>query len=158
MSQPNQILVRPQTLVAVRDVKASSAWYQALLGVRSSGDPEHPHRLRYDRLVSGDQLILPNLTDPDKGPCGHGVQLWFEVDDFPWNVPGSWAPRSSRSRTSIRHRNIESCGCEIRTGTWWSWRARTAKPRSGQSNGPQRPPLQRSPGPHELNASAQLAP
>jgi catechol 2,3-dioxygenase-like lactoylglutathione lyase family enzyme len=84
--------VRPQTLVAVRDVKASSAWYQALLAVRSSGDPEHPHRLVYDRLISGDQLILqlhrwddedhPNLTDPDRGPCGHGVLLWFEVDDF----------------------------------------------------------------------------
>jgi catechol 2,3-dioxygenase-like lactoylglutathione lyase family enzyme len=92
MSQPSGIPVRPQTLVAVRDVKASSAWYQALLGVRSSGDPEHPHRLMYDRLVSGDQLILqlhswndedhPNLTDPDKAPCGHGVLLWFEVDDF----------------------------------------------------------------------------
>jgi catechol 2,3-dioxygenase-like lactoylglutathione lyase family enzyme len=92
MSRPNPIPVRPQTLVAVRDVKASSAWYQALLGVRSSTDPEHPHRLVYDRLVSGDQLILqlhrwndedhPNLTDPDKAPCGHGVLLWFEVDDF----------------------------------------------------------------------------
>jgi catechol 2,3-dioxygenase-like lactoylglutathione lyase family enzyme len=92
MSRPNEIPVRPQTLVAVRDVKASSAWYRALLGVGSSGDPEHPHRLIYDRLVSGDQLILqlhrwndedhPNLTDPDKAPCGHGVLLWFEVDDF----------------------------------------------------------------------------
>jgi catechol 2,3-dioxygenase-like lactoylglutathione lyase family enzyme len=92
MSQPNGAPVRPQTLVAVRDVKASSAWYRALLGVRSSTDPEHPHRLIYDRLVSADQLILqlhrwndedhPNLTDPDKAPCGHGVLLWFEVDDF----------------------------------------------------------------------------
>jgi predicted enzyme related to lactoylglutathione lyase len=48
--------------------------------------------LVYDRLISGDQLILqlhrwddedhPNLTDPERGPCGHGVLLWFEVDDF----------------------------------------------------------------------------
>jgi catechol 2,3-dioxygenase-like lactoylglutathione lyase family enzyme len=84
--------VRSQTLIAVRDVKASSAWYQELLGLRSDGDPGHPHRLFYDRLMSGDELMLqlhrwdaeehPNLTGPDQGPHGHGVLLWFEVDDF----------------------------------------------------------------------------
>lgn len=84
--------ITPQTLIAVRDVKASSAWYKTLLGVHSQGDPEHPHRLVYDRLMSGDSLILqlhrwdaedhPNLVDPDRGPHGHGVLLWFEVDDF----------------------------------------------------------------------------
>jgi hypothetical protein len=46
----------------------------------------------YDRLTSDGQLILqlhswndeehPNLVDPGKAPCGHGVLLWFEVDDF----------------------------------------------------------------------------
>jgi hypothetical protein len=84
--------VRSQPLIAVRDVKASSAWYQQLLAVQSFGDPEHPHRLLYDRLMSGDALILqlhswddedhPNLTDREKAPVGHGVLLWFEVDDF----------------------------------------------------------------------------
>jgi catechol 2,3-dioxygenase-like lactoylglutathione lyase family enzyme len=79
-------------LIAVRDVKASSAWYQTLLGVRSGCEPDHPHRLLYDRLLSGDTLILqlhrwdaeehPNLTEPDRAPPGHGVLLWFEVDDF----------------------------------------------------------------------------
>jgi len=83
---------RPQTLIAVRDVKASSRWYQRLLGVRSSGDPDHPHRLFYDRLMSGDSLILqlhrwddenhPNLVNREKAPPGHGVLLWFELDDF----------------------------------------------------------------------------
>jgi catechol 2,3-dioxygenase-like lactoylglutathione lyase family enzyme len=79
-------------LIAVRDVKASSAWYQTLLGVCSGGDPDHPHRLVYDRLLSGDTLVLqlhswddeehPNLMEPDRAPHGHGVLLWFEVDDF----------------------------------------------------------------------------
>lgn len=84
--------VRSQTLIAVRNVKASSAWYQSLLGVRSFGDPEHPHRLMYDRLMSDDSLVLqlhswddedhPNLVDREKAPVGHGVLLWFELDDF----------------------------------------------------------------------------
>ena len=84
--------VRPQTLIAVRDVKASSRWYQRLLGVTTSGDPDHPHRLMYDRLMCGDALILqihrwddedhPNLVNREKAPPGHGVLLWFELDDF----------------------------------------------------------------------------
>ena len=83
-------MIRPQPLIAVRDVKASSAWYQTLLGVR--GGPDHPHRLLYDRLTSGDSLVLqlhawdeedhPNLMGADRAPHGHGVLLWFEVDDF----------------------------------------------------------------------------
>lgn len=52
----------------------------------------HEHRGFYDRLLSGDQLILqlhswddedhPNLVGADAAPHGHGVLLWFEVDDF----------------------------------------------------------------------------
>jgi catechol 2,3-dioxygenase-like lactoylglutathione lyase family enzyme len=92
MKETRQAGVRAQTLIAVRDVKASSTWYQTLLGVRSFGDPGHPHRLVYDRVMSGDVLILqlhswddeqhPNLVDRDRAPPGHGVLLWFEVDDF----------------------------------------------------------------------------
>jgi catechol 2,3-dioxygenase-like lactoylglutathione lyase family enzyme len=83
--------VRPQTLIAVKDVRASSAWYQTLLGLQASAS-DHPHREIYDRLTSGGALVLqihkwdaedhPNLTDADRGPNGHGVLLWFEVDDF----------------------------------------------------------------------------
>jgi catechol 2,3-dioxygenase-like lactoylglutathione lyase family enzyme len=92
MERPTRLAVLPQTLIAVRDVKASSAWYQTLLGVSSNCDPDHPHRLVYDRLLCGDTLILqlhhwddekhPNLVDPDRAPHGHGVLLWFEIDDF----------------------------------------------------------------------------
>ncbi len=90
MAKSKQAPVRAQPLIAVRDVKASSTWYQALLGVESL--PDHPHRLFYDRLMSGDTLILqlhswddeehPNLMGRDKAPVGHGVLVWFEVDDF----------------------------------------------------------------------------
>ncbi|MFL5358117.1 VOC family protein [Archangium sp.] len=75
----------------MKDVKASSAWYQTLLQLHG-GDPDHPHRLFYDRLWSGETLVLqlhlwdaeehPNLMGADRAPHGHGVLLWFEIDDF----------------------------------------------------------------------------
>jgi len=90
MAKSKEAPVRAQPLIAVRDVKASSTWYQALFGLESL--PDHPHRLFYDRLMSGDTLILqlhrwddeehPNLMGRDKAPVGHGVLVWFEVDDF----------------------------------------------------------------------------
>jgi catechol 2,3-dioxygenase-like lactoylglutathione lyase family enzyme len=87
---PNAQRIRPQPLIAVRDVRASSRWYAGLLGVETL--PEHPHRDFYDRVMCDGQLVLqlhawdaeqhPNLIDADKAPPGHGVLVWFEVDDF----------------------------------------------------------------------------
>ena len=80
--------MRPQPLIAVTDVEASSRWYQRLLGCRSAhGGSE------YDRLVSGNTLILQlhgfevahhhgPIGNPADRPYGNGVLLWFEVDDF----------------------------------------------------------------------------
>lgn len=79
--------VRPQPLIAVRNVAASSRWYQRLLDAESGhgGDV-------YERIVVDGELILqlhaweeedhPNLTDRDKAPPGHGVLLWFHVPAF----------------------------------------------------------------------------
>ena len=90
MSTPMKSTIRSQPLVAVHDVRASSRWYQQLLGADSL--PEHPHRDRYDRILAGGELILqlhawdaedhPNLVNADAAPHGHGVVLWFEVQDF----------------------------------------------------------------------------
>ena len=44
--------VRAQPLIAVRDVEASTSWYAR------------------------------HLVNADAVPVGHGVLLWFEVDDF----------------------------------------------------------------------------
>src|SRR4051794_23252847 len=80
--------MRPQPLIAVSDVEASSRWYQDLLGCRSNhGGPD------YEQLVSGGQLILQlhsfradhhhgAIGNPADMPYGNGVLLWFEVDDF----------------------------------------------------------------------------
>ena len=79
---------RPQTLIAVRDVEASSRWYQRLLGLRS--DHGGPH---YERLSSGGELSLQlhsfevehghgRIGDPDTA-LGNGVVIWFgDVSDF----------------------------------------------------------------------------
>jgi predicted enzyme related to lactoylglutathione lyase len=79
---------RSQTLIAVRDVEASSRWYQHLLGLQS--DHGGPH---YERLLSDGTLVLQlhnhetehdhgRIGDPSGEP-GNGVLLWFgEVADF----------------------------------------------------------------------------
>ncbi len=80
--------MRPQPLICVRDVEASSRWYQQLLGCESA----HGGR-EYERLVSNGRLILQlhdwevdhdhgRIGDPQSRPYGNGVLLWFEVDDF----------------------------------------------------------------------------
>ena len=43
--------VRAQPLIAVRNVRASSSWYQQLLGLDTL--PEHPHRAPCTRDASG---------------------------------------------------------------------------------------------------------
>jgi len=82
--------VEAQPLIAVRDVRASSRWYAELLAATSL--PEHAHRDVYDRISRGDRVILqvhawdeedhPSLVDADAAPRGHGVVLWFQLEDF----------------------------------------------------------------------------
>jgi len=84
------VSVEAQPLIAVRDVRASSRWYGKLLAADSL--PDHPHRDFYDRVYSSGRLILqlhawdeedhPNLVNVDAAPVGHGVLLWFKVNDF----------------------------------------------------------------------------
>jgi len=82
--------VQAQPLIAVRDVRASSRWYAELLGADAL--PEHNHRDLYDRISVAGQLVLqlhawdeeqhPNLVNREAARAGHGVLLWFEVNDF----------------------------------------------------------------------------
>ncbi len=91
MSLPTQkSKVEAQPLIAVRNVRSSSRWYTELLGADSL--PEHSHRDVYDRISRSGRLLLqlhawdeenhPNLVNADAAPPGHGVLLWFQVDDF----------------------------------------------------------------------------
>jgi hypothetical protein len=82
--------VRPQTLIAVRNVRGSSRWYRQLL--QAEALPEHEHRDTYDRILCDGQVVLqlhawdeeghPNLVNRGAAPPGHGVLLWFEVNNF----------------------------------------------------------------------------
>jgi catechol 2,3-dioxygenase-like lactoylglutathione lyase family enzyme len=80
--------MRPQPLIAVTDVEASSRWYQRLLGCQSAhGGPE------YERLTYNGALVMQlhrfdvehhhgAIGNPEDRPYGNGVLLWFEIDDF----------------------------------------------------------------------------
>ena len=80
--------MRPQPLICVSDVAASSRWYARLLGGR--GDHEGPE---YCRVYFGDAFVLQlhsfeddhhhgPIGDPADRPYGNGALLWFETDDF----------------------------------------------------------------------------
>lgn len=80
--------MRPQPLICVSDVEASSRWYQRLFGLRSSHGGS-----AYEQLVSAGQLVLQlhsfqvehhhgPIGNPTDKPYGNGVLLWFEVEDF----------------------------------------------------------------------------
>ena len=90
MERESGTYTRPQPLIAVRNVRASSQWYRHLQ--RAEALSEHQHRDIYDRIHYDGQLILqlhawdednhPNLVNPDSVRVGHGVVLWFEVNEF----------------------------------------------------------------------------
>lgn len=112
--------IRPQPLIAVRDVRASAQWYKTLLGATGLAQvSDHDHI--YDRLYAGDRLILqlhswddedhPNLVDREAAPRGHGVLLWFEVGDFDAAVErvrklGAEVLREPHVNPAPRHREI----------------------------------------------------
>lgn len=80
--------MRPQPLICVSDVEASSRWYQRLLGL--SGGHGGP---AYEQLVFEGRLVLQlhsfqvdhhhgAIGNPADKPYGNGVLLWFELDDI----------------------------------------------------------------------------
>lgn len=98
-----------QPLICVRDVEASSRWYQRLLGCQSAhGGSE------YERLVAQGRLVLQlhrwdvehhhgPIGNPDLKPYGNGVLLWFEIDDFDAAV--ARAKEMNAEIVMPRHRN-----------------------------------------------------
>jgi len=104
--------MRPQPLICVSDVEASSLWYQRLLGCQSAhGGPE------YERLESEGRLILQlhhwevdhhhgQIGDPELKPYGNGLLLWFEVDDF--DAAAARAAQMQATVVRVRHRNPPS--------------------------------------------------
>jgi catechol 2,3-dioxygenase-like lactoylglutathione lyase family enzyme len=112
-------VVEAQPLIAARNVRASSRWYAELLGADAL--PDHSHRDVYDRIWRSGRLLLqlhawdaedhPNLVNADAAPPGHGVVLWFQVDDFDAAVGrarrlGAEIVEETRFNPAPRHREI----------------------------------------------------
>ena len=86
----SRAVAQPQPLIAVQDVVASTAWYSKLLDLEPLGNSDHADI--YERLMSNGNLVLqlhlwdeedhPNLTGPNDAAHGHGVLIWFQLDDF----------------------------------------------------------------------------
>src|SRR5215470_14018132 len=100
--------MRPQPLICVSDVAASSRWYQCLLGCKSDHGGD-----QYERLVSSGRLVLQLHrwdVEHHHGPIGdpslahgNGVLLWFEVDDF--DAATARAEELKAEVVKPRHRN-----------------------------------------------------
>lgn len=80
---------RTWTIIGVRDVTRSFAWYQSLLGLPEPA-PAHDY---FGQIVDTDGTVLlclhawgahdhPSLTSPDAAPPGNGLLLFLRVDDF----------------------------------------------------------------------------
>jgi catechol 2,3-dioxygenase-like lactoylglutathione lyase family enzyme len=80
---------RTWTIIGVRDVPRSLAWYQSLFGL-----PEvPPSHLHFGQILDADDTVLlclhqwgahehPSLMSPAEGPAGNGLLLFFRVDDY----------------------------------------------------------------------------
>ena len=76
-------------IIGVSDVRSSFKWYQSLFGQPETA-PSHAH---FAQLLDSDETVLlclhewgahehPSLTSPERATPGHGLLLFFRVDDF----------------------------------------------------------------------------
>lgn len=78
--------MQPQPLICVRDVAASSRWYQRLLGCVSGHGGADYEQLLFDgrmilQLHRWDAHQHPHLGSAAR-PVGNGMALWFQTDAF----------------------------------------------------------------------------
>ena len=80
---------RTWTIIGVRDVARSFAWYQSLFGQEPTS-PAHSH---FGQILDSDGTVLlclhewgahdhPSLMSPAADGPGNGLLLFFRVDDF----------------------------------------------------------------------------
>src|SRR5208282_3221765 len=117
---PRRGHVRAEPLIAVRDVRASSRWYQQLLGIDAL--PEHEHRDSYDRMLRDGHLIPSSMPGTRRVTLTWSTQTRRHLDmesccGSRWTSSMQrsselvhYAPKSSKSRTSTRKPGIERCG------------------------------------------------
>ncbi len=78
-------MTRLDPIIAVKNIEASSEWYQKIFGLRNDHGGDH-----FSVLISDDNEIIlclhkweehnhPTMTDPGLAP-GHGLLLYFRTD------------------------------------------------------------------------------
>ena len=81
-------MIEPRPLIGVRNVAASSRWYQKLLDCRSGhGGDTYEQLVRDGRMTSAASCLgrpedQHELMGDPRLPLGNGVLLWFRVEDF----------------------------------------------------------------------------
>jgi catechol 2,3-dioxygenase-like lactoylglutathione lyase family enzyme len=114
-------MTRTWTIIGVRDVGASCAWYQSLLG-RPASPPAHDH---FGQIVDDDGTVLlclhawgahehPSLTSPDEAPPGNGLLLFFRVDDFGAALPRARALVDRLEEEPHVNPNTGTAECSLR--------------------------------------------
>ena len=100
-------MIRTWPHIAVSDVRASSRWYQQLLGCRSMSEPDHPHRELFDALSDTDGTTIVCLVSwkdhelplrAGEAPNGVGLELYFVSDRFDaaWQAARALGPEVVR--------------------------------------------------------------
>ena len=109
------------TIIAVADVRASFAWYQALLGVPAS-EPAHDY---FGQVLDHDGTVLlclhawgehdhPSLASPVRAAPGNGLLLFFRVDDFDAAVQRAHALGARFDEAPHRNPNTETLEFSLR--------------------------------------------
>ena len=121
--------MRPQPLICVRDVEASSRWYQRLLGCESAhGGPN------YERLVHSSKLVMQlhrweeehhhgRIGDPSVMTPGNGLLLWFEVDD----IDAAIARAESLGAEVIMPRPQNATEPDVKPSTQWRFQSHVSR-------------------------------
>jgi catechol 2,3-dioxygenase-like lactoylglutathione lyase family enzyme len=83
--------MRPQPMIMVADVPASSRFYQAVLGATSGHGGDEYEMLLVDgalimQLHASDVGHHHGIVRDPAASAGNGVALWFESDDFDGTV------------------------------------------------------------------------
>jgi catechol 2,3-dioxygenase-like lactoylglutathione lyase family enzyme len=113
-------MIRSWPHITVSDVRASSAWYQRLLGVRSMSDPKHPHRALFDALSDADGTTVLCLVSwqhqdlpwrRDAGPSGLGLELYFIADD----LDAAWQRAQALRANVLREPSLDAQGYRTRS-------------------------------------------
>lgn len=82
-------MIHTEHVIAVKDVEASSKWYQLLLECENT----HQSGKVFDQLIDNDGKVLlclhqwgnhnhPSLMDPNRGKIGNGLLLLFRINDL----------------------------------------------------------------------------